>query len=187
MDGIAQIVRAFEMAARLHAPQTRKGPAGEPYVNHVAEVAAMLADATGGEDPVLVIGGLLHDVLEDAPGTPEARAALAAEIESLFGADVLALVEEVTDRPAATEAERWQNQIDDAAKKSRRGKLLKIADKTSNLQEIVRDPPPGWDREKRLAYVEWGKAVVDHCRGLNDTLEAAFDAAYADGIAKYGG
>jgi (p)ppGpp synthase/HD superfamily hydrolase len=185
MHSPADLVRAFEFAARMHAPHRRKGPAGEPYINHTAEVARLLSDATDGRDTVLIIGGLLHDVLEDVPETPAQEAALADEIEREFGAEVLDLIREVTDVPAATEAERWQNQIDAVAHKSKRGKLLKIADKTSNLREIARDPPPEWSREHRLAYAEWGADVVAGCRGLNPALEAAFDEVYTEAKAKY--
>ncbi|HEY2744342.1 MAG TPA: serine/threonine-protein kinase PknK, partial [Polyangia bacterium] len=56
----------------------------EPYVNHVIGVAAMLAEATGGSDPVLVMGGLLHDTMEDTGATY-------AELARRFGAEVAAL------------------------------------------------------------------------------------------------
>jgi (p)ppGpp synthase/HD superfamily hydrolase len=185
MECTVDLLRAMDLAARLHSGQTRKGPAGEPYVNHVVEVACLLAEATEGRDEILIMGALLHDVLEDAPKTPGERAALAETIGCQFGPDVLALVEEVTDAPSASEAERWRNQVEAAPHKSDRGKLLKIADKTSNLREIVRDPPPHWDRDHLVGYIEWGRDVVAGCRGLNAALEAAFDATYAEARAKY--
>jgi hypothetical protein len=43
----------------------RKGPAEEPYINHLLEVALLVADATGGKDTNLVIAALLHDAIED--------------------------------------------------------------------------------------------------------------------------
>jgi len=186
MNDLTRIVAAMDLAARLHTGQTRKGPRQEPYLNHVVEVAHMLAEATDGQDPVLIIGGLLHDGLEDGPESPEERAVLERQIESDFGAEALSLIREVTDPESANEAERWQNQIDSAPHKSDRGKLLKIADKTSNLREIVRDPLPHWDRAHRLAYCEWGRDVVAGCRGLNETLENWFDKIFEEAVQKYG-
>jgi len=111
---------------------------------------------------------------------------LERQIESDFGAEALSLIREVTDPESANEAERWQNQIDSAPHKSDRGKLLKIADKTSNLREIVRDPLPHWDRAHRLAYCEWARDVVAGCRGLNETLENWFDKIFEEAVQKYG-
>ncbi len=187
MQTTVRLLKAMDLAARMHSGQTRKGPAGEPYVNHVVEVARLLAEATEGSDEVLVIGGLLHDVLEDGPETPEQYDALAAEIQRDYGAEVLALVKEVTDAPSSSEAERWRNQVEAAPHKSVRGKLLKIADKTSNLREILRDRPPGWDDAHLIGYIDWGRDVVTGCRGLNGRLEAGFDRVYADCRAKYAG
>ena len=47
-DGIVLVTRAADFAARMHVGQRRKGAAREPYVNHLAEVAALLAEATVG-------------------------------------------------------------------------------------------------------------------------------------------
>ena len=60
-----QVLKAADTAARWHAHQQRKGSAQEPYINHLLEVAMLVADATGGTDTNLVIAGLLHDAIED--------------------------------------------------------------------------------------------------------------------------
>ena len=73
-----------------------------------------------------------------------------------------------------------------AAGKSRRAKLLKLADKTSNLRSLVQSPPKGWTEERLRDYVQWAEAVVRSCRGLNAKLEADFDAAYRDAKARFG-
>ena len=56
--------RAADMAARIHAQQRRKGAAREPYVNHLLEVAYLVAEATRGADPEAVVAALLHDAIE---------------------------------------------------------------------------------------------------------------------------
>jgi (p)ppGpp synthase/HD superfamily hydrolase len=59
------VLRAADMAARWHVHQRRKGIAQEPYVNHLLEVASLVAEATRGSDPTVVIAALLHDAVED--------------------------------------------------------------------------------------------------------------------------
>ena len=54
------VERAKELAHRAHAGQVDK--AGRPYIEHVARVAAAVAD-----DPEAEAVAWLHDVLEDAP------------------------------------------------------------------------------------------------------------------------
>ena len=58
---------AFRFAAEAHANQRRKGAAQEPYINHLAEVAGLVADATDGGDPEAIVAALLHDAGLQAP------------------------------------------------------------------------------------------------------------------------
>ena len=59
------VLRAADAAARWHVHQRRKSSAQEPYINHLLEVASLVAEATHGKDPDLVIAALLHDAIED--------------------------------------------------------------------------------------------------------------------------
>jgi (p)ppGpp synthase/HD superfamily hydrolase len=170
---IVLLARAADYAARQHIAQRRKGERAEPYINHLTEVAALLAEATGGDDATLLAGGLLHDTLEDTDSTYE-------DLEQRFGAEVAALVAEVTDDKSLPKEERKRLQIDKTPSKSRRAKLLKIADKTSNLRSMVTSPPKGWPPERLRDYVVWAEQVVRSCRGLNAKLDAAFDVAHAE-------
>ena len=170
---IVLLTRAADYAARQHIAQRRKGERAEPYINHLTEVAALLAEATGGTDVTLLAGGLLHDTLEDTDATYE-------DLTQRFGPEVAALVAEVTDDKSLPKEERKRLQIDKTPSKSRRAKLLKIADKTSNLRSMVSSPPKGWTPERLRDYVGWAEQVVRSCRGLNATLDAGFDQAYAD-------
>jgi hypothetical protein len=56
-NGVLLIARAADFAARAHVTQRRKGDAQEPYVNHLIEVALLLTEATGGENPVVIAAG----------------------------------------------------------------------------------------------------------------------------------
>jgi (p)ppGpp synthase/HD superfamily hydrolase len=176
---LVHLTRAADYAARQHIAQRRKGERAEPYVNHLTEVTALLAEATDGQDVVLLMGGLLHDTLEDTDATYE-------DISERFGPEVAALVAEVTDDKSLPMEERKRLQIEKTAGKSRRAKLLKLADKTSNLRGLVKSPPKGWPPERLRDYVVWAHDVVRSCRGLNPRLEAAFDAAYEEASRQYG-
>ncbi len=169
-DGVVLIARAADFAARAHVAQRRKGDAQEPYINHLAEVALLLTQATGGQDATLVAAGWLHDTLEDTDTERE-------ELETLFGPAVASLVAEVTDDKSLLKAERKRLQVETAPRKSAQARLLKIADKTSNLRAIASSPPSGWDFARRIAYLDWAEAVVAGCRGLNPQLEQTFDEA----------
>jgi len=167
------VARASDFAARRHINQRRKGVAGEPYLNHLVEVAALLAEATHGDDAALLAAGLLHDTLEDTPTKYE-------ELESLFGADIAALVAEVTDDKSLPKAERKRRQVVNTPTKSVRARLIKLADKTSNLRALVSTPPADWDMARIAEYIEWAEKVAAGCRGLNETLERVLDAAVVD-------
>ena len=52
MKQLVSVLRAADAAARWHAHQRRKGAAQEPYINHLLEVAKLVAEATGGPSPI---------------------------------------------------------------------------------------------------------------------------------------
>ena len=164
------IIEAADLAARAHAGQRRKGEGDVPYVNHCTAVARLVATVT--DDEAVLAAALLHDVVEDSETTLE-------EIEAQFGPTVAAIVNTVTDSPAVTSLpldERKAAQADKMRSASRGAKLVKIADQTSNLTDIV-DMPPGWSADKMKTYLKGAQTVVDACRGTDETLEAKFDAA----------
>ena len=88
------VLRAADAAARWHVHQRRKGAAQEPYINHLLEVSSLVAEATHGKDPDLVIAALLHDAVEDQEVPFEL-------IVREFGQTVADLVQEVS------ETRRW--------------------------------------------------------------------------------
>jgi (p)ppGpp synthase/HD superfamily hydrolase len=169
-EGTRLVTRAAFFAAQRHADQRRKGTRHEPYINHLAEVAELLSEATEGDDPPLVAAGFLHDTIEDTETGLE-------ELRTLFGADVASLVMEVTDDKSLPKMERKRLQIVMAPKKSPRAKLLKIADATSNVRTLAVSPPVDWDTDRLLQYILWAEQVIGHCRGSNSKLDQAFDAA----------
>ncbi len=168
---IATVTRAAYFAAERHAAHTRKDHR-TPYVNHLCEVAALLADAVGDSDPELVMAGYLHDTIEDVDVTRE-------ELVTHFGEDVAALVCEVTDDKYLPKEKRKQLQIDHASSKSQRAQWLSLADKTSNLGSVIAAPPPDWSRQRRQEYFHWAKQVVDRFPQPHPVLKQKFDAAVA--------
>lgn len=164
------VLRAADMAARWHVDQRRKGIAAEPYINHLLEVASLVTEATGGTHPDVVIAALLHDAVEDQGVT---LGTLAAE----FGQRVADIVSEVTDDKFLPKAERKRLQVANASHKSREAKLIKLADKTSNLRTIAASPAAGWSVERRLEYLAWATEVVAGVRGVSPWLEGKFDEA----------
>lgn len=173
MDGLRAVLAAAETAARWHVDHRRKGEAQEPYINHLIEVAHLVAEATGGRDPGLVIAALLHDAIEDCD-IP------AGEIAARFGEDVAGLVLAVTDDKRLRKEERKRLQVERAAGKPLRAKLLKLADKTSNLRAMAVSPPAGWPAARQREYIAWAREVVAGLRGTNAWLEDAFDRAAAE-------
>lgn len=175
MTALLDFARALDFAAQRHIDQRRKGVRAEPYLNHLSEVALLVAEATDGTDPVVVIAALLHDTLEDTDASYE-------EIEQLFGAAVAGVVAETTDDKRLRKADRKQRQIDSAPHASPQARLVKLADKVSNLRAMAVSPPAGWPLERKIEYFEWAHAVVAGLRGTDARLETLFDRAYEDGM-----
>jgi (p)ppGpp synthase/HD superfamily hydrolase len=171
-DAVRKIMKAAHFAAARHSGQRRKGAAAEPYINHLLEVADLVASAVAEPDPNLVIAALLHDSVEDVGVTRE-------ELVELFGADVASLVLEVTDDKSLPKQERKRLQIVHAPKKSVRAQVIKLADKISNLRAILESPPTDWSVARRREYFEWAKQVVDALSAPNPSLKMEFERLYA--------
>jgi guanosine-3',5'-bis(diphosphate) 3'-pyrophosphohydrolase len=152
------VLKAADAAARWHVHQRRKGAAQEPYINHLLEVATLVAEATQGKDPNLVIAALLHDAIEDCEVPQEL-------IAKTFGSDVADLVAEVTDDKTLEKSERKELQVEGASKKTDRAKILKLADKTSNFRALVSSPAPDWSVRRKIEYINWARKVVEGLRG----------------------
>jgi (p)ppGpp synthase/HD superfamily hydrolase len=168
LTGLRLVSEAADFAARRHSGMARKGRGNEPYVNHLAEVANLLATATDGTDAELVAAGWLHDTVEDTKTTRE-------ELAQKFSKRVATLVADVTDDMTLPKDQRRQQQIIDAPNKSPGAKLIKIADKISNIRARIL-PQPGQDeREDLIDYVGWAEKVVAGCRGVNAALDRNFD------------
>lgn len=179
-EPLLELIRAIDFVARKHSLQRRKGSLREPYVNHVIEVSCLLAEACRGDDLTLIIGGVLHDTVEDTGTSVE-------ELRNLFGDEVAELVEEVTDDRSLSRSTRRELQVRNARRKSERARMIKIADKTSNLRSLLFSPPQGWDRARKTEYAEWARTVVQECRGVSPELEGQFASTYKELLSSLSG
>ena len=165
-----KLLSAIAFAAHKHRDQRRKDVAASPYINHPIALANVLANEAGIDDPTVLIAAILHDTLEDTDTTAD-------ELADAFGAEVAAIVRQVSDDKALPKAERKRLQIVHAATLSREASLVRLADKICNLRDVAANPPAGWSLERRQAYFDWACAVIERMRGTHAILERLFDAA----------
>ncbi len=167
-----RLIKALAFAADKHRRQRRKDAEASPYINHPIALAHILISEGGVADPVVLCAAILHDTIEDTKTS-------ANELVREFGAEIAAVVQEVTDDKTLAKAKRKQLQIDHAPHASTRAKLVKLADKIANLRDLAASPPHDWSPTRRQNYVVWAQKVVAGLRGASPQLEAAFDEACA--------
>lgn len=173
-----RIIAAAAYAARYHHGQHGKEGEEPPYIEHPIAVADLLANevelelGAAFEMEDLLVAALLHDVIEKGHANTQ-------ELAQRFGKRVCEIVLELSDEPELSESERRAAQVEHAGALSPLARRLKLADKICNLRAIAKSPPKGWSLEKRQAYFDWGRDVVDRLRGTEAGLEKLFDAAYA--------
>ena len=176
---LRRVVAALAYAATHHRDQRRKDRDGSPYINHPIALLQILAVEAGVTDADVLCAAVLHDVIEDCAATEDERALRAEEIGAQFGPEVLAIVRDVTDDKALPKVERKQQQIDNARQLLHGAKLVKLADKTANLRDVAENPPTGWPLERRRAYFDWARAVVDAIGPAHAGLRKLFEQASA--------
>jgi guanosine-3',5'-bis(diphosphate) 3'-pyrophosphohydrolase len=123
------------------------------------------------KDPVTLAAALLHDTIEDTETSPE-------ELRGQFGKVVASVVEEVTDVKWLKKESRKRIQVARAGRASKRAKLVKLADKICNLQDILASAPAEWSVERKRQYFDWAKTVIDEVRSANAALAKRFDRLY---------
>ena len=123
--------RAYVFSVKAHGSQLRAS--GDPYFSHPVEVAGILTDLKLDDETIAT--GILHDTLEDTVATP-------ADIERLFGPNVLRLVDGVTKLSrieAQTETERAAENLRKflvAMSGDIRVLLVKLADRLHNMRTL---------------------------------------------------
>lgn len=166
------IIRALVFSEAKHRHQKRKDTAQSPYIKHPIEVFSILALEAGITDTDVLCAALLHDTIEDTDTTAE-------EIEQHFGKDILAIVLELTDDKSLPKEMRKELQIRNAAKKSGKAKLIKMADKIANLRDMHIEPPTGWPVERVNIYFQWSQHVVKELGAVHPQLDMLFSQEIA--------
>lgn len=160
-----KIIRALEFSASKHRDQRRKEREKIPYINHLIEVLSILWRIGHIRYIPILVAAILHDISKDTDTKHE-------EISSLFGQEVLSLVLEVTDDKSLSKEERKQLQIEHAPNLSTGAKLIRIADKISNVSSW-----PNWPKERFVECLDWTEMVMKGLRGTNLELETHYDLA----------
>ena len=123
--------QAYEFAITHHEGQKRHS--GEPYFNHCLAVANTLAQWK--MDHFTIIGGMLHDTIEDTDASIQ-------DINSLFGEDIASLVNGVTKLGGIRFSSREAKQAGNFMKmllsvaQDLRVIIIKFADRLHNMRTI---------------------------------------------------
>jgi len=120
------------------------------------------------QDETVLAAAILHDTIEDTDTTEQ-------ELTTLFGQEITSIVKEVTDDKTLPKLERKAKQIEKAPKMSRQACLIKLADKISNIEDVISNPVVGWDLDRRRVYRTWATSVVSRLTEKPKALIAHFD------------
>ncbi|MDR1782051.1 MAG: bifunctional (p)ppGpp synthetase/guanosine-3',5'-bis(diphosphate) 3'-pyrophosphohydrolase [Bacilli bacterium] len=166
-ENIELIKKAYEFAKEKHKYQKRKS--GEPYVNHVINVAITLAKLQVSPD--VIIAGLLHDVVEDCDVSVD-------ELAKMFNEEVATIVEAVTKLGNLPKFSLEEYQAENhrkifiAMSKDIRVILVKLADRLHNMLTLQYMSA---DKQKKIAQETLDVyAPIAHRLGLGEmkaTLE----------------
>jgi GTP pyrophosphokinase len=164
--------RAYELADRKHAGQTRKS--GEPFINHPLTVAIILADY--GMDTGTIAAALLHDTVEDTDLTLE-------ELRNGFGDEIANLTDGVT----KLDRLHFESQEDQQAATIRkmvvamaadvRVLLIKLADRLHNLRTLWALSPEKQERVARETLEIY--APLAHRLGVQEIKHEMEDRCFA--------
>lgn len=134
----ARLPMAMAYAAVLHSPQARKDDLGTPYITHPLAVSGYVWHYGLGvplyeaELEDLVIGALLHDIVEDTGGDNRLR-----EIRAMFGPRVAQIVYAATDSTVADPSAKppWRDR-----KEQHIARVKRLAGPTGAEGESAVDP-----------------------------------------------
>jgi guanosine-3',5'-bis(diphosphate) 3'-pyrophosphohydrolase len=162
-SSLSTLLQAIDFAAERHSNQRRKGPSGAPYVNHLIDVATLLATLGPVTDVEVLAAAVLHDVLEDTKTRSH-------EVSDRFGPRVLRMVQALTDDKSAPRAVRRQHVLDHLPTLDPEIRLIKLADLCSNMLAL----PTDWSPARQREYVEWSMKAAALCTGLSPELDRLY-------------
>ena len=158
-----KLIKATHFASLKHENQRRKNKNKTPYINHPIDVMTILSNC-GVTNIDVLCAGLLHDTIEDTNTTY-------SELAVQFGETVADIVIECSDNKKLDKVARKQSQIEHADHTTDGARLVKLADKCSNLTGLLNDPPTSWSQETIIGYARWCFVVCQKLYGVNDALD----------------
>jgi GTP diphosphokinase / guanosine-3',5'-bis(diphosphate) 3'-diphosphatase len=167
---IRLVERAYEVAARLHAGQSRNS--GDPFITHPLAVATILAELGMPHDTICA--ALLHDTVEDTDYTID-------ELREDFGDDITALVDGVTKLDKvkygdAAQAETVRKMVV-AMSRDIRVLVIKLADRLHNMRTLRYLPRAKQEKKSREVLEIY--APLAHRLGMNTVKWELEDLAFA--------
>ena len=155
-NDLEMINKAYELAKDAHKDQKRKS--GEPYLIHPVCVAIILAQLE--MDKETIVGGLLHDVVEDTKYTTE-------DLTEMFSAEIAALVDGVTKLTQLNySSDKLELQAENLRKmflamaKDIRVIIIKLADRLHNMR-TMQFMKPEKQKEKSKETMEIYAPIAD--------------------------
>ena len=172
------IDKAYQLANGAHQGQMRLS--GEPYIIHPLAVSCILVEL--GMDSESVVGGLLHDVVEDTGYTLE-------DIRKMFNQEVANLIDGVTKLGKIPYSSREEQQAENIRKmliamsEDIRVIIIKLADRLHNMRTLQFKPPQK-QRDTALESMEV-YAPIAHRLGIRAVKEELEDLSlrYLDPVA----
>lgn len=155
----AEIKKALQLAINIHAFQWRKD--GSAYIEHPIDVATILQTNIQNAEKNLISAALLHDGIELGPTNAF------EEIKKQINPEVANLVFALSDDQSLSSDQRKAQQLLAAQNLPTNAKLIKLADRLSN----IRRPRPDWNHEQRMKYVTHTKALLAIFAGTHQGLE----------------
>jgi GTP diphosphokinase / guanosine-3',5'-bis(diphosphate) 3'-diphosphatase len=170
-QNLAMIEKAIAYATEKHGGQMRKS--GEPYINHLINVAYILATLRVG--PSTIAAGLLHDVLEDCGISKE-------ELTRAFDSETATIVESVTKigNIKFTDEKEYMavnhRKIFIAMAKDIRVILVKLVDRLHNMRTLQYQPE---DKQRKISAETLDVyAPIAHRLGISEIKNELEDLSF---------
>lgn len=153
---------AKDYATAKHSSQTRRD--GTPYIAHPERVVSHVQRVKGQSKNIADIetAAWLHDTLEDTDTTYE-------DIEKLYGANVAAIVQELTsDKEEIKRIGKTEYLRQKLKGMSNYALIIKLADRLDNVSDLMTADNPEWALKYAIQTQDILEYLIDH-RQLTDT------------------
>ena len=167
-----KIINAVRLSIRtheLHQKQKRKGK-DVPYIVHPLIVGMILARAGADEDTIAA--GILHDTIEDSPANNKVTREI---LEKRFNTKIADTVQSVSEKSKELSwEERKKEAVSRIAGYSKESLLVKSADLTSNISELLADFAKVGDK----MFLRFGgpknKVIAHYIEAVDEVLKRRF-------------